>query len=212
MHVDYAFVAEAADSQAGLFYVTRGGPTSTRCPRLPEAAASRRGSRSSCGWRATSRTSGRPGSVRFVIVDADGHPIGFDQQAEARFERHPIDPTMSSANMMAFRFYGFPVPDFGAYGFEVHAGDERLARVPFWVVPAEGMSAPGDADPTGPAVTCRAPRRSPSGSGVPDEAEDPFGELLAPILLQEMRGALDDVGLADRRDQRGHRVRRAGAR
>jgi hypothetical protein len=45
--------------------------------------------------------------------------------------------------MMAFRFYGFPVPDFGAYGFEVHAGDERLARVPFWVVPAESMSPPG---------------------------------------------------------------------
>jgi hypothetical protein len=35
---------------------------------------------------------------------------------------------------MTLRFYGFPVPDFGTYLFEVWRGEERLAQVPFWVV------------------------------------------------------------------------------
>ena len=82
--------------------------------------------------------------VETVVPGPDGHPLAFDQQAEVRFERHPIDPTLSAGNVMAFRFYGFPVPDFGAYLFEVHSGDAPLAKVPFWVVPAEGMAHPGE--------------------------------------------------------------------
>ena len=42
--------------------------------------------------------------------------------------------------MVAFRFYGFPVPEFGTYLFEVYQGEERLAQVPFWVMPVD---APG---------------------------------------------------------------------
>ena len=60
--------------------------------------------------------------------------------------------------MLTFRFYGFPVPEFGTYLFEVHHGDERLAQVPFWVVPVdvettEGplMEGPAPGAPEGPA-------------------------------------------------------------
>ena len=137
MRVDYAFVAEAADSQGGLFYVTRGGAD---IHFLPSAA-------------------GRPlhiGAVSFVVrvvgdpedvgrsfplvctvVDADGHTINFRQQVEVRFQPHPIDHTRATASVLAFRFYGFPVPDFGTYLFEVLSGEDRLAQVPFWVVPIE---------------------------------------------------------------------------
>jgi len=144
MRVDYAFVAEAADSQAGLFYVTRGGTDIYALPADFPRPLHLGGLSFVVRLAGDLEDIGQARSVRFVIVDADGHPLGFDQQAEVRFERHPIDATLSSANMMAFRFYGFPVPDFGAYGFEVHAGDERLARVPFWVVAAESMNAPDD--------------------------------------------------------------------
>jgi hypothetical protein len=150
MHVDYAFIAEAADSQAGLFYVTRGGTDIYALPTDFPKPLHLGGLSFVVRLAGDLQDVGQTRSVRFVIVDADGHPLGFDQQADARFERHPIDPTMSSANMMAFRFYGFPVPDFGAYGFEVHAGDERLAREPFWVVPAEGMTPPGEGGPEAP--------------------------------------------------------------
>ena len=52
-----------------------------------------------------------------------------------------------SATVVTFRFYGFPVPDFGAYMFEVLYGEDRLAQVPFWVVPAaqqDGSDQPGE--------------------------------------------------------------------
>jgi hypothetical protein len=137
VRVDYAFVAEAADSQGGLFYVTRGGADIHFLPS----------------------TAGRPlhiGAVSFVVrvvgdpedvgrsfplvctvVDADGHTINFRQQVEVRFQPHPIDATRATASVLAFRFYGFPVPDFGTYLFEVLSGEDRLAQVPFWVVPIE---------------------------------------------------------------------------
>ena len=57
------------------------------------------------------------------------------------------DSTRASANVVAFRLYGFPVPDFGAYLFEVHHGDERLAQVPFWVMPADIAPVPGAPEP-----------------------------------------------------------------
>jgi hypothetical protein len=137
MKVDYAFVAEAADSQAGLFYVTRGGADIHFLPReFPKPL--RLGAISF-----VVRVVGEPHEVgesfpvEYRIVDEDGRIIGFNQKMEARFEAHPIDPTRTTANVVAFRFYGFPVPDFGTYLFEVHHGSERLAQVPFWVVPAD---------------------------------------------------------------------------
>jgi uncharacterized protein DUF6941 len=140
VRVDYAFVAEAADSQGGLFYVTRGGADLHFLPRdFPKPL--RIGAISF-----VVRVLGEPEEVGqefplvYTIVDADGHPMGFRQEMTARFERHPVDPTRATANVVAFRFYGFPLPDFGAYLFEVHHLDERLAQVPFWVVPVDGDS------------------------------------------------------------------------
>ena len=83
----------------------------------------------------------------FTIVDADGQTVNFRQEVEARFEAHSIDATRTTATVVTFRFYGFPVPDFGAYMFEVLYGEDRLAQVPFWVVPAaqqDGSDQPGE--------------------------------------------------------------------
>src|SRR2546430_1930594 len=149
--VDYAFVAEAADSQGGLFYVTRGGADIHFLPRdFPRPL--RLGALSF-----VVRVLGEPHEVGQTfpfmcsIVDADGQVVNFQQQVEARFEPHPIDSTRTTAVVMAFRFYGFPVPDFGTYLFEVHQGEERLAQVPFWVVPVDQRQdqEPG-AEPSNP--------------------------------------------------------------
>ena len=137
MRVDYAFVAEAADSQGGLFYVTRGGADVHFLPReFPRPL--RIGAISF-----VVRLLGEPEEVGdefpivYTVVDADGHLMGFRQEVPARFELHPVDPTRATGNVVAFRFYGFPVPDFGTYVFEVHHAEERLAQIPFWVVPMD---------------------------------------------------------------------------
>jgi hypothetical protein len=137
VRVDYAFVAEAADSQSGLFYVTRGGADMHFLPRelpkplhLPAISFVVR-------VVGEAHEVGQSFTLVYSIVDADGHPVNFRQAMEARFEPHPIDPTRATATVAAFRFYGFPVPDFGTYVFEVHHGPERLAQVPFWVVPVD---------------------------------------------------------------------------
>jgi hypothetical protein len=145
MRVDYAFVAEAADSQAGLFYVTRGGADIHFLPRdFPKPL--RLGAISFVvRIVGESHEIGQPFPIVYSIVDADGKSIGFEQEMEARFEPHPIDETRATANVVAFRFYGFPVPDFGTYLFEVHLGEERLAQVPFWVVPIESATEDGEA-------------------------------------------------------------------
>ena len=137
MRVDYAFVAEAADSQGGLFYVTRGGADIHFLPR--EFPKPLRLGAISFVVRVVGEAHevGESFPIEYRIVDADGRVIGFTQKMEARFEPHPIDETRATANVVAFRFYGFPVPDFGTYVFEVHSGDERLAQVPFWVVPLD---------------------------------------------------------------------------
>jgi hypothetical protein len=144
MKVDYAFVAEAADSQAGLFYVTRGGADLHFLPR--EFPKPLRLGAISFVVRVLGEAHdiGQSYPITYGIVDADGHNVGFRQRVEARFESHPIDNTRATASVVAFRFYGFPVPDFGTYVFEVHHGEERLAQVPFWVVPVD-EAAQGDA-------------------------------------------------------------------
>jgi len=112
VRVDYAFIAEAADSQGGVFYVTRGGADIHFLPpELPRPL--------------------RLGALSF----------------ETGFEAHPIDPTRTTATVVTFRFYGFPVPEFGTYLFEVLHEEERLAQVPFWVMPAEAGQGP---TPDGP--------------------------------------------------------------
>ena len=142
MKVDYAFVAEAADSQGGLFYVVRGGADIHFLPRdfrrpLRLGAIS-----------FVVRVLGEPHEVGetfplvCTVVDADGRSVSFHQELAARFEPHPIDPTRTTASVLTFRFYGFPIPEFGTYLFEVHLGDERLAQVPFWVVPVDTQAPP----------------------------------------------------------------------
>src|SRR6266545_371835 len=129
MRVDYAFIAEAADSQGGLFYVTRGGAAISFVVRVVGEA----------------HEIGQTVQLVYKIVDADGRTVGLSQEVPTRFEPHPIDSTRASASVVAFRLYGFPIPDFGTYLFEVHHGDERLAQVPFWVMPAD--IAPGGMPP-----------------------------------------------------------------
>jgi hypothetical protein len=144
MKVDYAFVAEAADSLNGLFYVTRGGADIHFLPReLPKPL---RLGAISFVVRVLGETHevGEAFTLTCSIVDADGHVVGFRQNLEARFEPHPIDPTRTTAVVVAFRFYGLPVPDFGTYLFEVAHDEERLAQVPFWVV---AVDAPAQAQP-----------------------------------------------------------------
>jgi hypothetical protein len=135
--VDYAFVAEAADSQGGLFYVTRGGADIHFLP-LDFPRPLRLGAISFVvRLLGDPEDIGQTFSVAYTVVDADGHPVGWHQDLEAHFEAHPIDPTRSTANVAAFRFYGFPVPDFGTYVFQVLQAGEVLAQVPFWVVSME---------------------------------------------------------------------------
>jgi Family of unknown function (DUF6941) len=142
VRVDYAFVAEAADSQGGLFYVTRGGADIHFLPR--EFPKPLRLGAISFVVRVVgeSHEVGSSFPLVYTIVDADGRPVNFRQEVEARFEPHPIDATRATANVVTFRFYGFPVPDFGTYVFEVLHGDERLAQVPFWVVPVDTPPKP----------------------------------------------------------------------
>lgn len=145
MRVDYAFVAEAADSQGGLFYVTRGGADIHFLPR--EFPKPLRLGAISFVVRVVgeSHEVGLSFPLVYTIVDADGRPVNFRQEMDARFEPHPIDATRATANVVTFRFYGFPVPDFGTYLFEVLHGEERLAQVPFWVVPVD---SPAQSPPT----------------------------------------------------------------
>ena len=149
MKVDYAFIAEAADSQGGLFYVTRGGADIYFLPREFPKPFHLGAISFVVRVVGESHEIGETFHLVYKIVDADGRTIGFSQEMPARFEPHPIDPTRASANVVAFRLYGFPVPEFGTYLFEVHHGDERLAQVPFWVMPADiapGTQAPGTAN------------------------------------------------------------------
>lgn len=148
MRVDYAFVAEAADSQAGLFYVTRGGTDifalPTDFPRPLRLGA----------ISFVVRVLGDPHEVGedftllYTVVDADGRTVGYRQEIPTTFQPHPIDATRTTASIVALRFYGFPIPDFGTYLFEVQHGDERLAQVPFWVVPVDTGAMPPQARPT----------------------------------------------------------------
>jgi len=135
--VDYAFVAEAADSQGGLFYVTRGGADIYLLPK--EFPKPLRLGAISFVLRVVGDPEDIGKSLTFVcsIVDANDQAVNFHQEVNATFEPHPIDPGRANGSVLAFRFYGFPVPDFGPYRLEVAHGEQLLASVPFWVVPSE---------------------------------------------------------------------------
>ena len=148
MKVDYAFVAEAADSQAGLFYVTRGGADIYLLPKdFPKPL---RLGAISFVLRVVGDPEDIGKTVTFVcrIVGSNGEASTFQQEVNARFDRHPVDAGRANGSVLAFRFYGFPVPDFGTYQLEVAHGEERLVAVPFWVVPTEdappGMVGAGE--------------------------------------------------------------------
>jgi hypothetical protein len=139
VRVDYAFVAEAADAQGGLFYVTRGGADIYVLPKdFPRPL---RLGAISFVVRVVGEPHdvGRSRPIAVTVVDGQRQPIGFRQEGEVRFDRHPLEPDRATASVMAFRLFGFPIPEFGPYVFEVMAGDERLAQVPFWVVPPDAV-------------------------------------------------------------------------
>lgn len=134
MNVDFAFVAEFADVQAGFFYVLRGGtdiwylsPDAT----FPAGVGP---------MSFVIRIAGEPGEtgtpypMRITIVDADGRSIGVEGSGEITFGEHPLDRTRSGSALMHFRMGPFQVPASGAYFFELHSPDTRLCQIPFWVV------------------------------------------------------------------------------
>jgi hypothetical protein len=147
VRVDYAFVAESADSQNGLFYVTRGGADIYLLPRdFPRPL---RLGAISFVVRVIGDDDdiGRARPIACTVVDHEGRALEFRQQAEVRFEAHPVEPGRSSAGVMTFRLFGLPVPEFGGYRFRVASGEQELASVPFWVVPADAFpqGVPGQA-------------------------------------------------------------------
>ncbi|HLF70407.1 MAG TPA: hypothetical protein VI541_05565 [Actinomycetota bacterium] len=133
MEVDYAFIAESADAQNGLFYVVRGGtdvwyvPAGSTYP-LPIGPMSLvirlSGERSEIG---------RQLPVSFTIVDADGRPIGIEGNGEIVFGEHGVDRTRTGGALLHFRL-GFAVPAQGAFIFQLFSDGQRLCQVPFWIV------------------------------------------------------------------------------
>ena len=103
MKVDYAFVAEAADSQGGLFYVTRGGADIYLLPR--EFPKPLRLGAISFVLRVVGDPEDIGQSRTFVcsIVDANDQPVNFHQEVNATFEAHPIDPDRANGSVLAFQ-------------------------------------------------------------------------------------------------------------
>jgi uncharacterized protein DUF6941 len=135
MEVEYAFIAEDADAQNGLFYVLKGGTDIWYTP--PDALFP-------VGIGPMSfvvRLVGEPSEVStelpvsFVIVDADSRPIGVQGEGQITFAPHPIDRTRTGGALIHFRM-AIQAPAHGAYFFELHSDDRRLCQVPFWIVPA----------------------------------------------------------------------------
>ncbi|GAC1372364.1 MAG: hypothetical protein NVSMB32_16170 [Actinomycetota bacterium] len=138
MRVDYAFVAEAADVQNGLFYVVRGG-TDIWSPPPGSSFPVSIGPMSF-----VVRLVGEPNEVgsevgvEFKVVDADGRPTGMGGTGIISVAAHAVDRTRSGAALLHFRL-GFTIPAPGAYFFELHSMGERLCQVPFWVLPPQPL-------------------------------------------------------------------------
>lgn len=140
MRVEYGFIAEAADTVNGLFYVVRGGTDIWNLPmeaEFPLAVGP---------MSFVIRLIGEPhevGSsigVEFQVVDADGQSIGMAGAGQIEFTPHPIDRTRASGALLHFRM-AVSVPAPGAYFFELHSGGIRLTQVPFWIMTVEMPAA-----------------------------------------------------------------------
>lgn len=139
MQVDYGFIAEAADAQAGLFYVVRGGTDIWNVPAgvvFPVAIGPM-----SFVVRLIGQMDeiGKTIAVSFKLIDADGHSLGQDGQGQIEFAAHPMDRTRTSAYLLHFRV-GFSAPHAGAFFFELHSYGRRLCQIPFWVVVTPGVA------------------------------------------------------------------------
>lgn len=142
MRVEYAFIAESADVQAGLFYVVRGGTDIWYTPpgvAFPVAIGP---------MSFVVRLVGDPDEVgsevpvEFVVVDADGKSIGVGGTGSIAVAPHAIDRTRSGAALLHFRL-SLAIPAIGAYFFELHSAGERLCQVPFWVQETPPQGGPG---------------------------------------------------------------------
>lgn len=142
VQVDYAFVAESADVQSGLFYVVRGGTDIWNTP--PDANFPVPIGPMSFVVRLVGDPSeiGRQHAVEFTVVDADGRSIGVGGTGSIELAPHAIDRTRSGAALLHFRL-GFTITAPGAYFFELHSQGTRLCQVPFWVLRSNfGTEAP----------------------------------------------------------------------
>lgn len=133
MEVEFAFIAEAADAQSGLFYVTRGGTDIWNVP--PGASFPVRIGPMSfiVRLRGSPNEVGSKIALRSMIVDADGRQVGGENQGEIELPPHPLDRTRSGSALLHFRVAA-EIPRPGAYLFELHHDERRVTAVPFWVV------------------------------------------------------------------------------
>lgn len=142
MQVEYAFVAESADVQSGLFYVIRGGTDIWSAP--PGAEFPVPIGPMSFVVRLVGDPSeiGGQHAVEFTVVDADGRSTGVGGTGTIALSPHAVDRTRSGAALLHFRL-GFSISAPGAYFFELHSEGTRLCQVPFWVLrPNLGPEAP----------------------------------------------------------------------
>ena len=81
--------------------------------------------------------------VTYTVVDADANPIGFRQEAEPgsrpipSTDRGPPPASSPSGSTVSRSPTSAPTCS------RCHTGEERLAQVPFWVVPVDGAVQPG---------------------------------------------------------------------
>jgi len=135
MRVEYAFIAEGADVQAGLFYVVRGGTDIWYTPASSEFPVPIGPMSFVVRLVGDPEEVGTDQPVEFVVVDADARPTGVQGTGTIAVAPHVVDRTRSGAALLHFRL-AFQIPAAGAYFFELHSNGERLCQVPFWVVAA----------------------------------------------------------------------------
>ena len=136
MRVEYAFIAESADVQAGLFYVVRGGTEIWYAPAGSDFPVPIGPMSFVVRLVGEPREVGSEQPVEFVVVDADGRSTGVQGNGAIAVAPHAVDRTRSGAALLHFRL-GFQIPAPGAYFFELHSQGQRLCQVPFWVLGTE---------------------------------------------------------------------------
>jgi hypothetical protein len=132
MRVEYAFIAESADVQSGLFYVLRGGTDIWYAPEGAEFPVPIGPMSFVVRLVGDPLEVGTDQPVEFTVVDADARPTGVGGTGTIAVAAHAIDRTRSGAALLHFRL-AFAIPAPGAYFFELFSQGERLCQVPFWV-------------------------------------------------------------------------------